>query len=51
MPPKAKQKNTANQHRHESGLAKPAPGKRVTKQRSNNHLPTTNGQANHSLPA
>ncbi|KAI4717280.1 hypothetical protein E4T48_06538 [Aureobasidium sp. EXF-10727] len=51
MPPKAKQKNTANQHRHESGLAKPAPGKRVTKQRSNNHLATTNGQANHSLPA
>ncbi|KAI5236113.1 hypothetical protein E4T43_08825 [Aureobasidium subglaciale] len=51
MPPKAKQKNTANQHRHESGLAKPAPGKRITKQRSNNNLPTTNGQANHSLPA
>jgi hypothetical protein len=51
MPPKAKQKNTANQHRHESGLAKPAPGKRITKQRSNNHLATTNGQANHSLPA
>ncbi|OBW64410.1 MAG: Uncharacterized protein AUREO_055240 [Aureobasidium pullulans] len=49
MPPKAKQKNTAN--RHESGLAKGAPGKRITKQRSNNHLPSTNGQAAHSIPA
>lgn len=42
MPPKGKNKN-ANQHdkRHESGLA--APGKRITKQRSN---PTLNGTTN-----
>ncbi|KAL1303186.1 hypothetical protein AAFC00_006611 [Neodothiora populina] len=42
MPPKAK-RNNANQHdkRHESGLA--APGKRITKQKSN---PSLNGQAN-----
>lgn len=43
MPPKGKPKNAPNQHdkRHESGLA--APGRRVTKQRSNTHL---NGQSN-----
>lgn len=46
MPPKAKHKTT-NQHRHESGLVKPAPGKRLTKQRSSNQLSTANGQ--HSL--
>lgn len=42
MPPKGK-KNAANQHdkRHESGLA--APGKRITKQRSNTNL---NGNGN-----
>lgn len=42
MPPKAK-RNNANQHdkRHESGLA--APGKRISKQKSN---PNLNGQAN-----
>ena len=42
MPPKAK-RNNANQHdkRHESGLA--APGKRISKQKSNSNL---NGQAN-----
>lgn len=51
MPPKAKQKNTANQHRHESGSARAAPGKRITKQRSNTHLPQTNGHASHSGPA
>lgn len=41
MPPKAKSKTAPNQHdkRHENGLA--APGKRVTKQRSNS---TLNGQ-------
>lgn len=43
MPPKGKLKNAPNQHdkRHESGLA--APGRRVTKQRSNTHL---NGHSN-----
>lgn len=48
MPPKGKKSN-ANQHdkRHESGLA--APGKRITKQRSNSNL---NGTANgRSLPS
>ncbi|WPH04291.1 Hypothetical protein R9X50_00718000 [Acrodontium crateriforme] len=43
MPPKAKSKNAPNQHdkRHESGLA--APGRRITKQRSNGLL---NGHLN-----
>lgn len=43
MPPRANKRNNANQHdkRHESGLA--APGKRITKSRSN---PNLNGQSN-----
>ncbi|KAM0716097.1 hypothetical protein Q7P37_008611 [Cladosporium fusiforme] len=48
MPPKGKLKNAPNQHdkRHESGLA--APGRRVTKQRSNTHLSaTSNGKPVH----
>nr|OQO22693.1 hypothetical protein B0A51_10997 [Rachicladosporium sp. CCFEE 5018] len=51
MPSKGKAKSAPNQHdkRHESGLA--APGKRVTKQRSNGHLNgAPNGKPAQSAP-